>query len=127
MQTLVSIDNAQCRITRQALLVIEHFAIEPGQHWCLFGPNGCGKTLLANLLAGKRLESSSYVSYGPNFDPVLDLHIVSFEEQQRLWARDNRFDISDFSGDAQDKGTVVEDLIRASRSRQNQNLSLIHI
>tara|TARA_B110000037_G_scaffold57682_1_gene70342 strand:- start:780 stop:2297 length:1518 start_codon:yes stop_codon:yes gene_type:complete len=121
MQTLVSIDNAQCRITRQALLVIEHFAIEPGQHWCLFGPNGCGKTLLANLLAGKRLESSSYVSYGPNFDPVLDLHIVSFEEQQRLWARDNRLDISEFSGDAQDKGTVVEDLVRASRSQQDQN------
>jgi len=121
MQTLVSIDNAQCRVTRQALLAIEHFAIEPGQHWCLFGPNGCGKTLLANLLAGKRLESGNYVSYGPNFDPALDLHIVSFEEQQRLWARDNRLDISEFSGDAQDKGTVVEDLIRASRSKQSQN------
>lgn len=121
MQTLVSIDNAQCRVTRQTLLAIEHFAIEPGQHWCLFGPNGCGKTLLANLLAGKRLESSSYVCYGPSFDPALDLHIVSFEEQQRLWARDNRLDISEFSGDAQDKGTVVEDLIRASRSKQSQN------
>jgi molybdate transport system ATP-binding protein len=121
MQTLVSIDNAQCRVTRQVLLAIEHFAIEPGQHWCLFGPNGCGKTLLANLLAGKRLESGNYVSYGPNFDPALDLHIVSFEEQQRLWARDNRLDISEFSGDAQDKGTVVEDLIRASRSKQSQN------
>ncbi|MFT7471450.1 MAG: molybdate transport system ATP-binding protein [Kiritimatiellia bacterium] len=121
MQTLVSIDNAQCRIGRQALLAIEHFAIELGQHWCLFGPNGCGKTLLANLLAAKRLESSNYVSYGANFDPALDLHIVSFEEQQRLWARDNRLDISEFSGDAQDKGTVVEDLIRASRSKQNQD------
>jgi molybdate transport system ATP-binding protein len=121
MQTLVSIDNAQCRLGRQALLAIEHFAIEPGQHWCLFGPNGCGKTLLANLLAAKRPESSSYVSYGPNFDPALDLHIVSFEEQQRLWEIDNRLDISEFSGDAQDKGTVVEDLVRASRSQQDQN------
>jgi molybdate transport system ATP-binding protein len=121
MKTLVSIDNAQCRITRQALLAIEHFAIEPGQHWCLFGPNGCGKSLLANLLAGKRLESSSYVSYDPSFDPVRDLHIVSFEEQQRLWEIDNRLDISEFSGDAQDKGTVVEDLVRASRSQQDQN------
>jgi molybdate transport system ATP-binding protein len=125
METLVSIDNAQCRITRQALLAIEHFAIEPGQHWCLFGPNGCGKSLLANLLAGKRLESSSYVSYDPNFDPVRDLHIVSFEEQQRLWEIDNRLDISEFSGDAQDKGTVVEDLVRASRSQQDQNDGLL--
>ena len=125
MQRLVSIDNAQCRIGRQALLAIGHFAIESGQHWCLFGPNGCGKTLLANLLAAKRSESSTYVSYGLNFDPALDLHIVSFEEQQRLWARDNRLDISEFSGDAQDKGTVVEDLIRGSRSRQNQDNVLL--
>ncbi len=125
MTKLVSIDNAQCRIGRQALLTIEHFAIEPGQHWCLFGPNGSGKTLLANLLAGKRLESSNYVSYGANFDLSRDLHIVSFEEQQRLWERDNRLDISEFSGDAQDKGTEVEGLIRASRSKQDQNDKLL--
>ena len=125
MGTLVLIDNLQCRIGRQALLEIEHFAIEPGQQWCLFGQNGCGKTLLANLLAGKRLESRNYVSYGTNFDPTSDLHIVSFEEQQRLWERDNRLDISEFSGDAQDKGTVVEELIRASRSKQEQNEALL--
>ncbi len=121
MTTLVSIDNAQCRIGRQTLLTIEHFAIEPGQHWCLFGQNGSGKTLLANLLAGKRLESNNYVSYGVKFDPARDLHIVSFEEQQRLWERDNRLDISEFSGDAQDKGTVVTGLIRASRSPRDQD------
>lgn len=125
MANLVSIDNAQCRISRKNLLTIEHFSIEPGQHWCLFGRNGCGKTLLANLLSGKRLESSNYVSYGANFDPDRDLHIVSFEEQQRLWERDNRLDISEFSGDAQDKGTVVADLIRASRSNQEQNDALL--
>lgn len=125
MTALISIDNAQCRIGRQALLKIEHFAIEPGQHWCLFGQNGSGKTLLVNLLAGKRLESGNYVSYRANFDPVRDLHIVSFEEQQRLWERDNRLDISEFSGDAQDKGTVVEGLIRASRSQQDQNDGLL--
>lgn len=124
MTVLVSIDNAQCRIGRQTLLKVEHFAIERGQHWCVFGQNGCGKTLLASLLANKRRESSSYVSYGENFDPAFDIHIVSFEEQQRLWERDNRLDISEFSGDAQDKGTVVEDLIRGSRAKQEQNESL---
>lgn len=125
MATLVSIDKALCRIQRQAMLTVEHFAIESGQHWCLFGQNGSGKTLLANLLAGKRLESSSYVSYDANFDPARDIHIVSFEEQQRLWERDNRLDISEFSGDAQDKGTVVADLIRASRSKQDQSDALL--
>lgn len=124
MVALVSIDNAQCRIGSRALLEIEHFSIERGQHWCVFGRNGSGKTLLANLLAGKRRESSSYVSYHPQFDPLRDLHIVSFEEQQRLWERDNRLDISEFSSDAQDRGTVVEDFIRSSRTftEQDENL-----
>lgn len=125
MTTLVSIDKAQCRIGRQALLAIEHIAIDTGQHWCLFGQNGSGKTLLANLLAGKRRESRNYVSYGANFDPARDLHIVSFEEQQRLWERDNRLDISEFSGDAQDNGTLVTDLIRGSRSQQDQDDELL--
>ncbi len=124
MAPLISIDNAQCRIGSQALLRVEKFSIERGQHWCVFGRNGSGKTLLANLVAGKRLESSSYVSYGSKFDPAHDLHIVSFEEQQRLWERDNRLDISEFSSDAQDRGTVVEAFIRASRAADENDESL---
>lgn len=125
MTALVSIDNAQCRIGRQTLLTVEHFAIACGQHWCVFGQNGSGKTLLANLLANKLRETASYVTYGDNFDPACDVHIVSFEEQQRLWDRDNRLDVSEFSGDAQDKGTIVESLIRASRSKQDQSDALL--
>ncbi|MDG1025433.1 MAG: ATP-binding cassette domain-containing protein [Gammaproteobacteria bacterium] len=124
MEPLVAVDKAQCRIGGQALLTVEHFAIERGQHWCVFGRNGSGKTLLANLISAKRRECSSYVSYATNFDPTLDLYTVSFEEQQRLWARDNRLDISEYSSNAQDKGTVVEELIRASRARQIQDDSL---
>ena len=116
MSLLLSVDNAQCRIGPHSMLKIEHFAIEKGQHWCIFGPNGAGKSLLANLLAGMRIESGNYVTYGQNFDVALDLHIVSFEEQQRLWQRDNRLDISDFSASAQDQGTLVEDLIRGVRT-----------
>ena len=125
MTVLVSIKNAQCRIGRQALLTIDQFTLMRGQHWCIFGQNGSGKTLLANLLAGKLRETASYVRYGEGFDPARDLHIVSFEEQQRLWERDNRLDISEFSGDAQDKGTVVADLIRATRTKQDQNEDLL--
>lgn len=124
MKSLVAVDKAQCRIGGQALLKVEHFSIERGQHWCVFGRNGSGKTLLANLIAAKRRESSSYVSYATSFDPALDLYAVSFEEQQRLWARDNRLDISEYSSNAQDKGTVVEELIRSSRARQTQDDSL---
>ncbi len=26
--------------------------VDPGQHWCVLGPNGCGKTSLINLITG---------------------------------------------------------------------------
>ncbi|HAJ75691.1 MAG TPA: molybdenum ABC transporter ATP-binding protein [Gammaproteobacteria bacterium] len=122
---LVSICNAQCRIGRHQVLRIKDFQISQGQHWCLFGPNGAGKTLLANLLAGKRIESGNYVQYAAEFDPERDIHIVSFEEQQRLWARDNRLDISEYSADAQDSGTLVQELIQSSRPNHQHDDRLL--
>jgi molybdate transport system ATP-binding protein len=106
-------------------MVVDHFSLDLGQHWCLFGGNGSGKTLLAELLCGKRVDSGSYVSYADGFDPGKDIHIVSFEEQQRLWQRDNRLDISEYADNAQDQGTLVEQLIRASRSTNKQDEALL--
>lgn len=125
MSLLLSVDNAQCRIGRHSVLKIDHFAIEDGQHWCIFGPNGAGKSLLANLLAGRRIESGKYVKYQQEFDVGQDLHIVSFEEQQRLWQRDNRLDISEYSDAAQDQGTLVEELIRSVRRHAEQDDDLL--
>lgn len=121
MSKILSVNNAQCRIGKHTLLTVERFVIEQGQHWCVFGPNGSGKSLFAKLIAGKRLESGNYVEYCRGFDPALDLHIISFEEQQRLWQWDNRLDISEFSGDAQDKGTLVNQLIQSVRAVDQQD------
>ncbi|MCH8175477.1 MAG: ATP-binding cassette domain-containing protein, partial [Proteobacteria bacterium] len=96
MIPLLIVKQALCRIGRRAVLKIDRFEVASGEHWCLFGPNGAGKTLLANLISGKRVESGSYVRYRGGFDPALDIHVVSFEEQQRLWQRDNRLDISEY-------------------------------
>lgn len=125
MSTIISVENALCRIGRHSVLKIERFSIEQGQHWCIFGPNGSGKSLLANLIAGRRIESAYYVTYRQDFDPVRDIHIVSFEEQQRLWQRDNRLDISEYSDNAQDQGTLVEQLIRGARMAQVQDQELL--
>ncbi|NKB32861.1 MAG: ATP-binding cassette domain-containing protein [Pseudomonadales bacterium] len=115
MTALLKVSNAMCRVGRHNVLRIEQFQIEQGQHWCLFGPNGAGKTLLANLISGKRIESGKYVDYGDEFDPARDIQLVSFEEQQKLWEKDNRLDISEYQADAQDAGTLVCDLISGSR------------
>ena len=115
MEAIVRIEDALCRIGRHDVLQIDSFQILQGEHWCLYGPNGAGKSLLASLLMGKRLESGSYVSYRDGFEPARDAHIVSFEEQQRLWVRDNRLDISEYRANAHDEGTVVTRLIESSR------------
>lgn len=112
---LVTIEKARCRIGRAGMLKIDFLEIKSEERWCIFGGNGSGKSLLAQLIAGHRRESSSYVRYGSGFNPRLDIHFVSFEEQQRLWEQDNRLDMSEYSEDAQDQGTTVEALIKSSR------------
>ncbi len=118
---LVTVKNAICRIGRNKTLKVEQFELAKGQHWCIFGGNGAGKSVLARLIAGNRVESANYVSYRDGFDPKLDIFIVSFEEQQRLWQRDNRLDISEFSAAAQDQGTLVTELIESARREEEQD------
>ncbi|MBV56425.1 MAG: ABC transporter ATP-binding protein [Gammaproteobacteria bacterium] len=125
MIPLFIVKQALCRIGRHAVLKIDHFEVASGEHWCLFGSNGAGKTLLANLISGKRVESGSYVCYQTGFDPALDIYAVSFEEQQRLWQRDNRLDISEYSDKAEDAGTVVLELIDSARSDAEQDHDLL--
>jgi molybdate transport system ATP-binding protein len=43
----------------------------------------------------------------------LDLANISFEEQQKLWAIDNRRDMSEYQADALDVGTTVDSLLRS--------------
>ena len=125
MIPLFIVKQALCRIGRHAVLKIDHFEVASGEHWCLFGSNGAGKTLLANLISGKRVESGSYVCYQTGFDPALDIYAVSFEEQQRLWQRDNRLDISEYSDKAEDAGTVVLEFIDSARSDAEQDHDLL--
>ena len=110
---LLRIDQASCRINRHSHLRVSHFSLRQGEHWCIFGSNGSGKTLLASLIAGKRPESGSYVTYREELKPRRDIVMVSFEEQQRLWQRDNRLDISEYSDRAEDPGTTVHQLLQS--------------
>ncbi|MDC0220146.1 ATP-binding cassette domain-containing protein [Gammaproteobacteria bacterium] len=116
MTELLRVNDAICRLGLHKVLRIDELVVEQGQHWCFFGPNGAGKSVLASLLASKRIESGKYVQYAEGFQPSRDIHIVSFEEQQKLWQRDNRLDVSEYSADAEDSGTLVWELIQSSRS-----------
>ena len=120
---LISIEKLQCRIGRRAVLRIDQFELAVGQHWCVFGPNGTGKSLLAAVLCGQRPESAAYVHYAAGFDPLRDCWLVSFEEQQRLWQQDNRLDLNEYSARAENRGTLVEVLIRSGRADKHQHRS----
>ena len=49
----------------------------------------------------------------------------SFEEQQELWRSDNRLDMSEYSDDGQDQGTLVIDLVKSSRISAYQDSPLL--
>lgn len=107
---LISVERAVSRVGKQATLSVEQFEIASGQHWCVFGGNGAGKTLFMKLLTGQLVSGRSQVSYAIGFSPA-QIEFVSFEEQQRLWALDARHDISEYSADTQDQGTTVAALV----------------
>ncbi|MCB1650000.1 MAG: ATP-binding cassette domain-containing protein [Pseudomonadales bacterium] len=110
-QEIVYIENALSRVNAEAVLKIPQFSIRSGQHWCLFGGNGAGKSLCARLLLKALPSGAAHVHYAEGMDPARDVLTVSFEEQQRLWTLDNRHDISEYSSDARDPGTTVASLV----------------
>jgi len=108
---LIRVENAYCPVGANKVLEVPAFALDKGEHWCIFGGNGAGKSLLSSLLQGQLVLGAAHVHYRADFSPSKDVIVVSFEEQQKLWALDNRHDISEFNDDAQDQGTSVRQLI----------------
>ena len=74
------------------------------ENWAIIGSNGAGKTVLSELLTGKRFPSSGELMTAPGFDPHREISVVSFETQQQLQESDQRHDISEYSEAAFDAG-----------------------
>lgn len=113
---LIQVRDALCRIGAQKTLRIPQFSLASGQHWCVYGGNGAGKSLFIKLLLGELVTGLAHVHYGDNFSVRDDVLMVSFEQQQKLLALDNRHDISEFNASAQDQGTTVASLILGAKS-----------
>lgn len=104
---LIQVRDALCRLNAKQTLRVPYFDVVEGQHHCVFGGNGAGKSALLQLLLGELPTGRAHVQYCGGFDPKTDCIVVSFEQQQALWALDNRHDISEYSEDARDQGTTV--------------------
>jgi iron complex transport system ATP-binding protein len=50
-EPVLEVEHLKFRRGRDILKGID-WRVEPGQHWCVLGPNGCGKTTLINVITG---------------------------------------------------------------------------
>lgn len=57
----VKIENMCCTAGNRYLLQNINWEIKKGEHWLLFGMNGCGKTTLLSIVAGFRQHDSGTV------------------------------------------------------------------
>lgn len=109
--TIVTLNHIRTPKTGAAQFELESFQLKRGEHWAIIGGNGSGKTLFANIVADKQVLSRGERCYADDVQAAKDILLVSFEEQQALFAHDRRFDDSEMRADAQDKGTTVAVLL----------------
>jgi len=60
---MIAISNASVIKAGKPLFRNFTFSIQPGEHWVITGPNGSGKTLLLEVLAGVVHLSQGGVNY----------------------------------------------------------------
>jgi molybdate transport system ATP-binding protein len=113
-ESLIRLRKINWSLSSSRCLQVSEFDISPGQHWCVFGGNGAGKSKLAELVCGNVMLGREHLQYAEGFSAANDVMVVSFEEQQRLWEHDNRHDISEYNDTAIDQGTTVASLILGS-------------
>ncbi|MBR3519633.1 MAG: ATP-binding cassette domain-containing protein [Paludibacteraceae bacterium] len=63
-ETLFSLQQATPRIYGMAPIQPIEWSVRRGEQWCIIGPNGSGKTLLADFIAGKHAIRSGTIQYG---------------------------------------------------------------
>lgn len=65
----VKIKNMSCVAGNRYLLQNINWEIKKGEHWLLFGMNGCGKTTLLSIVAGFKAHNSGTVEvFGEAYD-----------------------------------------------------------
>ncbi|MFT4823543.1 MAG: molybdate transport system ATP-binding protein [Halioglobus sp.] len=86
----------------------------PGEQWVCLGPNGSGKTSLANVICRQNNHASGTVLRSEALENS-GIAYVCFEQQKSLCDRDKKLDDSEFRADANDPGTRVAKIILGNR------------
>jgi len=89
MQTVIAAKDLCYKSGRQYLINHVNWEIEQGEHWLVFGMNGCGKTTLLSMIAGyKSPTSGSLEVLGKKYDKE---HIFELRKQVG-WVSSSFFD-----------------------------------
>jgi molybdate transport system ATP-binding protein len=96
---LITLKKVTLRIRDKFILPGISWDIHTGQNWAVLGPNGVGKSSLLGALAGNiPVVNGQIVRHLPQALPA-SISFVSFEQEQRIIARDARRDAARyFSG-----------------------------
>ncbi|HCN29699.1 MAG TPA: ABC transporter [Verrucomicrobiales bacterium] len=64
MSSLLRVQNASFVRGGRRILQDITWEVRPGEHWCVLGPNGCGKTSLINLITGYEPATEGDIQIG---------------------------------------------------------------
>ncbi len=111
---VIKLENITLRVRDTFLLPNSNWQIDKGQHWAILGPNGAGKTSLAKALTGEVPVVKGKISFPQTPTRAGHTGYVSFEQHQRLIAREEKRDESRyFSGKLDRITTVYETLLES--------------
>lgn len=111
------LENITLRVRDTFLLSDTNWRIDKGQHWAILGPNGAGKTSLVKALTGDVPVVKGTLYPSPGKTDAVRVEYVSFEQHQRLIAREEQRDeFRAFSGQLNRTTTVREILHDANGS-----------
>lgn len=99
-KSIIELEKLSCKVGYRYLLKDITWQIKEGEHWVIFGTNGCGKTTLLSIIAGFRaFTSGSLKIFGQEYNEanVLDLRkrigFVSSSFFDKTLSRESALDI----------------------------------
>lgn len=87
--SLIKIENLGLIRNRKPLLKNIDWEITEGQNWAIVGPNGCGKTLLMQVVQGRLPYSEGRITF-KNSELKAGISGISFEMHQQMMANEDR-------------------------------------